>query len=203
LKTARLKWLFLRGAKAKFTKEMILDERVVHRRINVPGLPRKFAQYKKQLKQVSRPRFLIVRNPYSRLLSAFLDKIVSSRKSGWLLKAGFKKTDRLNATAEDFSIFVNRLYNRLKTGKRNDEHFTSVHHPSADKSFSGCLLGYGFQYDFILKLEDMSNWFGDFLHMTGLTEVAANGWGKGEEFGGPVRLRSFPELSFVHEASPC
>lgn len=108
-----------------------------------------------------RPRLMWVRNPYTRLLSAYLDKYFVSRKN--------KIPVPLPGSREEvsFSRMVEHMWlNFNQSGlvylHKLNPHFSplSVH----------CLLREGFSYDVYLKLEEAKLWLGEVSEILGLTE---------------------------------
>eukprot|EP00192_Tetraselmis_astigmatica_P018922 CAMPEP_0117649144 /NCGR_PEP_ID=MMETSP0804-20121206/807_1 /TAXON_ID=1074897 /ORGANISM="Tetraselmis astigmatica, Strain CCMP880" /LENGTH=246 /DNA_ID=CAMNT_0005454845 /DNA_START=43 /DNA_END=783 /DNA_ORIENTATION=- len=136
----------------------------------------------------SRPRLIVVRNPYARLLSAFLDKALCQ---GRCLEeerlALFKKLPIVNLgktpkdEKEEFELFVHRLFELYQQRKKYAEHLgIPFDFPINNGHFrpitSMCLWQYGFRYDYVLKMEWTDNWWADFLDFTDMAESAATGW---------------------------
>mmetsp|Transcript_41851 Transcript_41851/g.69663 ORF Transcript_41851/g.69663 Transcript_41851/m.69663 type:complete len:382 (+) Transcript_41851:113-1258(+) len=102
------------------------------------------------------PRVIIVRNPYERMLSAYLSK----RANPLFLPAGFslRHHEASNDTKNSFAAFVRAVtqraaYSHLKTMTR--EGVWSHFRPQS----SQCELQRGFSYDYVLPIEHMQHWF--------------------------------------------
>jgi hypothetical protein len=110
-----------------------------------------------------RLRFIFVRNPYSRLLSGFLDKGVH-----WVSRMKSDYSGPYKATPADFKRFIRVLLARRNRGGRIDPHFELLS--------AACGIREGFQYNFYLKVEEMDVWYADFISLLGLGDAAATGW---------------------------
>jgi hypothetical protein len=108
------------------------------------------------------PRIMIVRNPYIRLLSGYLDTIVSRKE----LSFG-PPTYTLD---ESFAVFVEKLilqhYNPDNVDFNN--HFKLMS--------KNCLLSDGMSYDYYLPLEQMDFWYESLIHSLQLTNFTRSGW---------------------------
>lgn len=107
------------------------------------------------------PRVVVVRNPYVRLLSGYLDKYLTGH-------VRFDFTPRKDL---DFPEFVRRMHERwLRSGTVGTRNIHFL--PQSEQ----CLLRAGYRYDRVLKLEQMACWLRDFARMFGAEHVAASGW---------------------------
>ena len=126
------------------------------------------------------PRFIIVRDPYARALSGFLDKMFAGTG---LYRKQFGMAEKPSRDAAGFQVFLDALEAKLKAKPKNvDQHFApqSSMGKRPYQNVSSCFIQEGYQYDFILKLEEMSEWMADFIVMNGLVERTRTGWGKDE-----------------------
>ena len=129
------------------------------------------------------PRYIIVRDPYARALSGFLDKIFAFTG---IYRKQFGMAKPPSRDAAGFQVFLDALAAKLKVSpKKVDQHFApqSAVGKRPYANVSSCYIQEGFQYDFILKLEEISEWMADFIVMNGLEERTRTGWGKDEIFG--------------------
>eukprot|EP00928_Gymnodinium_smaydae_P057863 TRINITY_DN4108_c0_g1_i3.p1 TRINITY_DN4108_c0_g1~~TRINITY_DN4108_c0_g1_i3.p1 ORF type:complete len:404 (-),score=41.04 TRINITY_DN4108_c0_g1_i3:172-1320(-) len=101
------------------------------------------------------PRYMFVRNPYSRLVSGFEDKIVGENQKGGL--AGYKR-------GSPFSDFVDAM---LPNSSEN-KHFKLLSEQ--------CGVDRGVLYDSYLRLEQTRCWYSNFLATMGLQRFASHGW---------------------------
>ena len=113
-------------------------------------------------------RFMWLRNPYSRLLSGFLDKGV-----GGNVNENYNiRMDNYGAPFEptpgEFLRFIKALLSMRADGAHIDEHFR----PQAEQ----CGLQHGMQYDFHLKVEDIHVWYPDLIALFGLEDTVSSGW---------------------------
>lgn len=122
-------------------------------------------------------RFMWLRNPYSRLLSAFLEKICSGKWRG-VFGGPF------SCTPPEFGRYIRALLSRADRGAYIDPHFTlQVDH---------CGLGRGVEYDYYLKVEESNEWYPEFMALAGLAGAAKHGWGR---LGAPDCFMELPGLS--------
>jgi len=109
------------------------------------------------------PSIVFVRNPYTRFLSAYLDKVVGIRGSSRVSFNG------------DFGAFVKlvckeTLKRLLHPGSDGDKSG-----PAADEHFGAesgkCGLNMGFVYDLVLRVEEQPMWYETLVTMLGLKET--------------------------------
>lgn len=116
------------------------------------------------------PRFMIVRNPYIRLLSGYLDKIHhdAGRKK-------FSKTFKFPAPSnfESFAVWL-AWYLKDRDRAANPKDFY-VRHLFMPQSYH-CLLPCGVNYT-VVKDEKSFNWYPCFLDVFNLKDAAKSGWG--------------------------
>ena len=131
-------------------------------------------------------RVMMVRNPYSRLLSAFLDKACTPINGYW---AGIQKLigGLYQPTPEDFQRFIVRLL-YLKSRNPRDRHLGSE--PHFTPLTTHCGIDAGVQYDLILKVEEIDMWYPDIVHILGLQEHVGSGWDANPRQDPPVRASS-------------
>eukprot|EP01025_Chloroclados_australasicus_P037350 TRINITY_DN3811_c1_g1_i1.p2 TRINITY_DN3811_c1_g1~~TRINITY_DN3811_c1_g1_i1.p2 ORF type:complete len:336 (-),score=1.49 TRINITY_DN3811_c1_g1_i1:1321-2328(-) len=109
------------------------------------------------------PRFAFVRNPYVRAISMFNDKV---KRKATAIKHGYPRNrDR------SFPSFVNFLYDRLFFEKRG----LNRHFPEQSEH---CLVNMGMTYNYILKIEEMEEWYDCFVEKVNIREIVLHGWPK-------------------------
>eukprot|EP00873_Tetraselmis_striata_P014009 jgi/Tetstr1/434273/TSEL_023380.t1 len=110
------------------------------------------------------PRFMWVRNPYTRLLSGFLNKICSGKWEGYSKSLG----GPFSCTADDFGRYIRALDVLVHRGSQPDAHLAlQVEH---------CGLPHGLQYDYFLKVEYEADWYPEFIALAGLADLVKHGW---------------------------
>lgn len=135
----------------------------------VPWLPphASHAELVARISQPSRLRFLWLRNPYSRLLSGFLDKGV---QPWWIFDLGMNDYGApFEPSPAEFLRFVTNLVAMRADGVPVNMHFL----PQAEQ----CGLRDGMQYDFFLRVEDIHVWYPDLISLFGLEDTVRSGWG--------------------------
>jgi len=123
------------------------------------------------VKNKSIPRIMLVRNPYSRLLSGFLDKVnVTNAVQRRLFFKGFK--DKSGAYAS-FVKYVRGVHERDIEPTNRKAPFLNDHYMlQSDK----CFIPGGMRYDYILKVEHTAIWYPFLINLLGLQKVASSGW---------------------------
>lgn len=116
-------------------------------------------------------RFLWLRNPYSRLLSGFLDKGVARARQYDNGMMGYGAP--FESFSSEFLRFVKALTAMRADGLPLDKHLK----PQAEQ----CGLPDGMQYDFYLKVEDIHVWYPDLVSLLGLEDVVSHGWDHASE----------------------
>jgi len=116
-------------------------------------------------------RFMFVRDPYSRLLSGWMDKASSPqrwRDSRLPLPCTKKSSDgtatKCYTVGQPFGQFVD-----VATA-------AALLNPHFELLSKHCLIADGMVYDYFLKTEDVSLWVGPLVHTLGLEKAAASGW---------------------------
>eukprot|EP00892_Ulva_mutabilis_P003586 jgi/Ulvmu1/159/UM001_0163.1 len=119
------------------------------------------------------PSFIISRNPYIRLLSAFLNKMtVPMGQDGyWIVKnvnaaLGMPPTKVWQATRPSFHEFVTALLRRKHGVAHLDPHFRLA--------LRAC--SYGINYEYYLRIEDMAQWLPCMEDGLGLRKFTQHGW---------------------------
>eukprot|EP00873_Tetraselmis_striata_P015174 jgi/Tetstr1/435438/TSEL_024344.t1 len=116
-------------------------------------------------------RFLWLRNPYSRLLSGFLDEGVARARQYDNGMMGYGAP--FEPFSSEFLRFVKALTAMRADGLPLDKHLK----PQAEQ----CGLPDGMQYDFYLKVEDIHVWYPDLVSLLGLEDVVSHGWDHASE----------------------
>jgi len=123
------------------------------------------------------PRIMIVRDPYTRLLSAYLSKVARPNKIydskntfGMPRESSLLDVVKLTPSPADFGAFVMALSVHVRaSGFRGvNKHFQPLHHK--------CGLMSGMHHDLVLKVEEMDIWYKDLITLMGLEAVASSGW---------------------------
>ena len=140
-------------------------------------------------------QIILVRNPYERMLSYYLDKVQHSclhrtrcstsskpgnKASYWPkgLKRGASFADTLRAVARSALP-----EGRLEHAQLSHKWFAALHYAPISLMHSRCMrtAGAGGSRR-VLKVEYMDEWYGDLVRELGLQQTVASGWGgRGEE----------------------
>lgn len=117
------------------------------------------------------PRIMLVRNPYSRLLSGFLDKVnVTNANQRRMFFKGFKDKSGAFAT---FAKYVRGVHERDIEPTNRKAPFLNDHYMlQSDK----CFIPSGIRYDYVLKVEHTAIWYPFLINLLGLQKAASTGW---------------------------
>jgi hypothetical protein len=119
------------------------------------------------------PVLTIVRNPYVRFLSAYLDKA-----------APHKRGINFNGTFAQFAVHLASCEPQQDSCPSRDVHFAP--------QLRLCHLSAGFRYDLVLRIEEMPIWYEAVIDLMGL-RVAAQSYGKDKDptacFFHPLNVR--------------
>ena len=130
-----------------------LLEQSPHRRRGVHRLPRD-TSWTTRNRAV---RIVVVRNPYDRLLSAYLDKMVLQRKAR-LAPGNFEP-------GGSFESFLGNL-------TRRDPASVDIHYRPMSLQCGMPALS----YDYVLRVEEMAAWYEPFVRLLGLEQTVQSGW---------------------------
>jgi hypothetical protein len=132
---------------------------------------------------------MLVRNPYARLLSGFLDKAVDifPKDGGFANDMKSEYGAPYSATPPEFKRFVGVLLRRRQEGKPINSHFS----PQVEQ----CGVSDGMQYDMFLKVEDTATWYADFIALMDLQDTVRTGWGSDATPAKMVRPAPSPTVS--------
>lgn len=108
------------------------------------------------------PRIMIVRNPYIRLLSGYLEKIIVHKE--------FSYGPPDYRAGESYEIFMNKL---IKQHENPDIIDFNNHFKLMSKN---CLLNDGMSYDYYLPLEQMDYWYESLIDSLDLQVFTEKGW---------------------------
>ena len=126
-------------------------------------------QFNRALLSGAVPRFMLVRNPYSRLLSAYLDKVVKQNVSK-MWPRRFR-----DGRARSFDAFVEAVISSPMGDV--DRHFQPLsRHCQMSAGDRGVSLVQERPYDFFLKVEQMDGWYLPFVRVLGLEATFRRGW---------------------------
>mmetsp|Transcript_8573 Transcript_8573/g.24616 ORF Transcript_8573/g.24616 Transcript_8573/m.24616 type:complete len:407 (-) Transcript_8573:242-1462(-) len=188
--STRFKLLFERGM-GYTADEQLVEGGFRPHNATMRGVPSKMDGYISGILNPGRPRVIIVRNPYARVLSAFLNKLACQSISCMMVRERvLDEVPGLPADIHDiarypqtlaFSIFIRALYDAYtESCKAARLMGTTMVFPLTNAHFMPitqlCMWNYGFGYDYVLPLEEISSWYGGFLALTDLEDVAATGW---------------------------
>ena len=109
-------------------------------------------------------RVCLVRNPYERMLSAYLDKLVHAHAMA-IVPNGLK-------TNSSFAEFVYAAIDESKRKRGPDWHFSHYYPISRLKIYRPCVDPTVTRY----KVEEIASWYGEFIDKLGIQTAAANGW---------------------------
>ena len=133
------------------------------------------AEWSRMLREEATPRYMIVREPFARLLSAYLDKIMGDDPLPTdLWPSGFRRR------SDGFGAFV-RAVVRERAGRLNrhfelqsrqcDAHWPSDGAAEAHHSQQGRV-----RYSSVLRLEDVQSWYPEMACRLGLEDAVSSGW---------------------------
>jgi len=103
------------------------------------------------------PRIMFTRDPYSRALSGYADKVADTTESPFDFHPGLGKS-------ASFFEFTQYLFDHSPL----NEHFQRL----TDR----CMLPMGMRYDYYLKIETMPQWYEPLIDMLDLRDEASWGW---------------------------
>eukprot|EP01025_Chloroclados_australasicus_P042559 TRINITY_DN4525_c0_g1_i5.p4 TRINITY_DN4525_c0_g1~~TRINITY_DN4525_c0_g1_i5.p4 ORF type:complete len:230 (-),score=20.22 TRINITY_DN4525_c0_g1_i5:1009-1617(-) len=126
---------------------------------------------KKILEDENIPRFIQVRNPYTRFLSMFFFTMHNVKEENkfyvhFKLQLGFQKDH--NVTFEEFVTAIHNLKYRSERRYLPDRHFI----PQTEH----CRMDVGMRYNYILKMEEINDWFDCFMDRVNIREEMMHGW---------------------------
>lgn len=123
------------------------------------------------LKDDSIPRIMFVRDPYSRLLSAYLDLIKNHTYNTIYNYLPGSTYDKASGYGGFVDILLGQYMKSFKDAWKNiNSHFL----PQAHKCY---LSNNKFSYDYYLKVEHTDQWFVSLVRVLGLEEEVSTGWG--------------------------
>eukprot|EP01023_Acetabularia_acetabulum_P024888 TRINITY_DN23923_c0_g1_i4.p1 TRINITY_DN23923_c0_g1~~TRINITY_DN23923_c0_g1_i4.p1 ORF type:complete len:378 (-),score=35.70 TRINITY_DN23923_c0_g1_i4:165-1298(-) len=111
------------------------------------------------------PRIKLVRNPYIRAISGYQDKMLHHN---YKRKGKYVGWNMVYDQIPTFEQWVDYLYYQFKNNKYIDSHFA----PQYDR----CWENFGLKFDYILKVEQMKNWFPCFVEQLNLWQYVMKGW---------------------------
>ena len=117
------------------------------------------------------PRLMMVRNPYSRILSAYLDKVVLQQtRKLWPSSLKYGTVPSKNRTVPSFRDFVQAV---TAHSEILDRHFQPLSNLCLIDDGTGAL---SHRYDFFLKVEQMERWYLPFVRLLGIEPTLRTGW---------------------------
>jgi len=117
------------------------------------------------------PRIMFIRDPYSRLLSAYLDLIKNHSYNSIYNYLPGTTYDKSSGFGGFVDILLGQYSKSYKDAWKNiNSHFL----PQAHKCY---LSNNKFSYDYHLKVEHTDQWFESVIRILGLQEEVSTGWG--------------------------
>eukprot|EP01023_Acetabularia_acetabulum_P065864 TRINITY_DN877_c0_g1_i5.p1 TRINITY_DN877_c0_g1~~TRINITY_DN877_c0_g1_i5.p1 ORF type:complete len:329 (-),score=9.80 TRINITY_DN877_c0_g1_i5:487-1473(-) len=115
------------------------------------------------------PRFALSRNPYIRVISMFLDKIMRDTKKSrmYMRNVGFKLGEE-----KSFDRFVEVLHNRPRDPTMKEE-LLNQHFVSQSRI---CNMHLGMSYNVKLQAEQINEWYDCFIDLINMREELMHGW---------------------------
>ena len=124
------------------------------------------------------PKIMFVRNPYSRLLSGFIDKVYNVTDPS-LRQKFFKGFKASNKNFNTFIKYVKGVHERDNHPNNSKPPFLNSHYiPQSER----CFINVGMRYNYYLKVEQTPIWYPYILNLLGLVREASSGWDFGESF---------------------
>ena len=133
------------------------------------------AMYEAALKDSSIPRIMLVRNPYSRILSGYLDKVDAANFTANPLQRRqfFKGFKSKSGGFPAFAKYVKEVHERDIHPNNTKRAFLNDHYAlQSDK----CFIPQGMRFDYYLKIEHISLWYPFLISLLGLQKAASSGW---------------------------
>eukprot|EP01036_Dinobryon_divergens_P031130 gene31130-40481_t len=128
--------------------------------------------YEAALTDPETPKIMFIRNPYSRLLSGFGDKVYNITDANLRRKyfKGFKAKDK---TFANFVKYVRDVHERDIHPNNSKPPFLNPHYMLQSEK---CFIPQGMRYHYYLKVEHTPVWYPFALKLLGLESVASSGW---------------------------
>jgi hypothetical protein len=129
-------------------------------------------QLKAALASPLTPRVMMVRNPFARLVSGFRDKVVTNGPR-------LKGVPHMPDTPEAFKMFATTVFR----GQQRNKHFT--------RQSDACGVSHGLRYQHYLRVEEINEWYAEFIQLFNLGTAVSTGWAKppGRHEGATAHLR--------------
>eukprot|EP01025_Chloroclados_australasicus_P042562 TRINITY_DN4525_c0_g1_i8.p1 TRINITY_DN4525_c0_g1~~TRINITY_DN4525_c0_g1_i8.p1 ORF type:complete len:387 (-),score=21.70 TRINITY_DN4525_c0_g1_i8:937-2097(-) len=170
--STRVKHMLRKLVKENYEGVIKFDRGGVHEAWQYHPLANKTSNMVKQiLEDENIPRFIQVRNPYARFLSMFIFTMHNGLKDQefyihFKLQLGFQKDH--NVTFEEFVTAIHNLKYRSERRYLPDRHFI----PQTEH----CRMDVGMRYNYILKMEEINDWFDCFMDRVNIREEMMHGW---------------------------
>ena len=143
---------------------------------NTPKVTREM--FEAALKNPVIPKIMFVRNPYSRLLSGFVDKVYNVTDAS-LRQKFFKGFKASNKNFNTFIKYVKGVHERDNHPNNSKPPFLNTHYiPQSER----CFINVGMRFDYYLKVEQTPIWYPYILNLLGLVGDASSGWDFGDSF---------------------
>lgn len=127
-------------------------------------------EFNSALQDDSIPRIMFIRDPYSRLLSAYLDLIKNHSYNSIYNYLPGSTYDKASGYGGFVDILLGQYMKSFKDAWKNiNSHFL----PQAHKCY---LSNNKFSYDYYLKVEHTDQWFESLVRVLGLEEEVSTGW---------------------------
>ena len=128
-------------------------------------------------------RIILVRNPYERLLSYYLDKIVASCNHGPHPKPQCSKSGYWPVGLPLNASFSQTIHHITKPDAKFGSRLGELHYAPIATTYSWCLRNGRVEDRRVLKLERVDGWYAPLVAELGLREVASSGWKTGNAGG--------------------
>lgn len=147
-----------------------LSDCVFPHRVSFPNVLRTKDEVRRFADSGRQFSLILVRNPYLRILSGYLDKYLDGK---------FKNERYLGGRmAKNFTDFVGMMYECWSTNGTYGNPQQTFMYPHFTPIVDHCNVRDGLRYDHYLKVEQMACWLKPFLRAVGIYESAATGWDK-------------------------
>eukprot|EP00873_Tetraselmis_striata_P035992 jgi/Tetstr1/456256/TSEL_043017.t1 len=170
-------WKRMIAKAMKFPPEFYLDEKTSH--LTIHGTKYKYLPYStkpKLLAALAAPHVVISRDPFTRVLSAYLNKIVkATERRRYRRKLGLDEWSDW-VTFEDYVRALRAWADREPQGLKLSSGID--HHWALQTSFCGLPNDStsSLHHDWVLKMEEINDWYTCFVSAMNITSIVETGW---------------------------